>query len=32
MTAYEKEKAKLSDLAYRVTQENATEYPFVSVG
>lgn len=28
MTAYEKEKAKLSDLAYRVTQENATEYPF----
>ena len=28
MTAYEKEKAQLSDLAYRVTQENATEYPF----
>lgn len=28
MDAYEKEKAQLSDLAYRVTQENATEYPF----
>ena len=28
MTAYEKEKAKLSDLAYRVTQEYATVYPF----
>ena len=28
MAAYEKEKAQLSDLAYRVTQENATEYPF----
>lgn len=28
MAAYEKEKAQLSDLAYRITQENATEYPF----
>ena len=28
MAAYEKEKAQLSDLAYHVTQENATEYPF----